>query len=340
MPAEAPGFWWRPRRGVQALALAPVAALWGVGATMRMRRAPGYRAAVPVICVGNLVVGGAGKTPTAIALARAARGLGLKPGILSKGYGGSVSGPILVDPALHASSQVGDEPLLLADAAPTVVAPDRPAGARRLADEGVTLILMDDGFQDPKLARDLSLIVVDSGAGIGNGMMVPAGPLRAPLGLQLSRADAVLMVGNGTAGESVVRAAARQGREVLRAAIRPVRVREWRTRPVFAFAGIGRPEKFFDTLREAGIQVAATRAFPDHHVFRPADADSLLADAARGGLRLVTTEKDYARLVRGEGALARLREVAEPFPVRLEFENRGAIADLIETAVRRHANVG
>jgi len=337
MPARAPDFWWEPRRGMQALALAPLSALWGTGATMRMRRAPSFRPSVPVICVGNFVVGGAGKTPTAIALARAARDLGLKPGILSKGYGGSVSEPIRVDPGRHASSEVGDEPLLLAVAAPTVVAPDRPAGARRLLDEGVTLILMDDGFQDPKLARDLSLMVVDSGAGIGNGMVLPAGPLRAPLGVQLALADAVLMVGDGTAGEEVRRAAAVQGCEVLNAAIRPVRDREGHTAAVFAFAGIGRPEKFFDTLREAGIEVAASRAFPDHHVFQPADARALLADADRRGLRLVTTEKDHVRLARGEGALARLGEAAEPFPVHLEFEDRAAIVGLIETAVRRHA---
>ena len=183
----APRFWWRPRRGIAALALWLPARLWGGLAAWKMSRPPRLRPAVPVICVGNFVVGGAGKTPTAQAFARMARSRGHRPGFLTRGYGGSETGPLLVDPARHGSDAVGDEALLLATVAPTIVARDRVAGANALMAAGVDLIIMDDGFQNPALAKDLSVVAVDAAVGIGNGLVTPAGPLRAPLAPQLRR---------------------------------------------------------------------------------------------------------------------------------------------------------
>jgi tetraacyldisaccharide 4'-kinase len=326
---RAPRFWWRREAGAAAFALWPIARLYGATVAWRMERAPRYRPPVPVICVGNFVVGGAGKTPTALALARIARGRGLKPGFLSRGYGGSVPGPLLVSTSANTALTVGDEALLLAAAAPTVVARDRVAGARRLVAEKVDLIIMDDGFQNPRLAKDLSFVAVDAAAGIGNGMVMPAGPLRAPLGPQLRRADALIVIGEGDAAEPLIRAAARSGRATLRARLKPVRIKEWRKGPILAYAGIGRPEKFFASLAEVKAPVTKTMSFPDHHRYTAADADRLMREADTAGLRLVTTEKDMARFAGATGSLAKLRERSEAFPVVLEFENPAAIGEMI-----------
>jgi len=301
-----------------------------------MGKPPLFQPPVPVVCVGNFVVGGAGKTPTCLALVKLARGRGLKPGYLTRGYGGRAKGPLLVDPATHDASLVGDEPLLLAAAAPTVVSGDRAAGARLLLAEGVDLIIMDDGFQNPTLAKDLSLVCVDGGVGVGNGMVIPSGPLRAPLAVQLRQADALVVIGEGERSDPVIRAAARAGRPVLRATLKPSRVREWRKEPVLAFAGIGRPEKFFASLREAGASVTLGIPFPDHHRFTEADAAGLLEQADAGKLRLVTTEKDKVRLAGLEGgSLAMLREKATVFEVTLAFDNPAAVAAMIDAVVAK-----
>lgn len=313
----------------------PISKVYGQAAAWRMVRAPQFRPPVPVVCVGNFVVGGAGKTPASIALARIARGRGLKPGYVTRGYGGSAKGPLRVDPARHTATDVGDEPMLLAAAAPTVVGADRVAGAKLLLAQGVDLIIMDDGFQNPSLAKDLSLVCVDGAVGIGNGMVTPAGPLRAPLAVQLRRADALVLIGDGERSETLVRTAARAGRQVLRARLKPVRLREWRKDPLLAFAGIGRPEKFFDSLAGAGATVKRTVPFPDHHRFTEADAGRLLGLAEGEGLRLVTTEKDMARLAGAGGRLAELREKTSAFAVTLEFENPAAVGEMIEAAALR-----
>ena len=174
-------------------------------------------------------------------------------------------GPLLVDLRAHGPEVVGDEALLLAAAGPTVVARDRALGAKRLMEEGVGIVIMDDGFQNPGLAKDLSLVAVDAGSGVGNGMVLPAGPLRAPLPLQLRRADAIIVIGDGKAAEPLIRAAARSGRAILRARLRPTRIKEWRKGSILAFAGIGRPEKFFDSLAEIKAPVRKMVAFADHH---------------------------------------------------------------------------
>jgi tetraacyldisaccharide 4'-kinase len=305
-----------------------------MAAERRMRQSPRFRPPVPVLCVGNYVVGGAGKTPTVIALARVARACGLKPGILARGYGGRAVRPVLVDPSAHSAIDVGDEALLLANAAPTVAASDRVAGARRLLDEGVDLIILDDGFQDPALSKDLTLVVVDADAGVGNGFTLPLGPLRAPLAAQMQRTGALLVIGKGREADPLVRMAARAGKPVLRAFLKPVTTREWKNAKVHAFAGIGRPQKFFDSLAAAGATVVKASGFPDHHPFNEAEASMIVAAADIGQCRLVTTEKDMARLAGRGGAIARLRARSEVFAVTLEFENPNAVSGMIGSAVR------
>jgi tetraacyldisaccharide 4'-kinase len=333
----APGFWWQRDSTMSAIALWPASKIWGAASSWRMGRPPRLRPPVPVVCVGNFVVGGAGKTPTVLALARIARGRGLKPGILATGYGGRATWPVVVDPAIHRADQVGDEALLLAAAAPTVIARDRVSGARTLVEQGINIIIMDDGFQNPALTKDLSLIAVDAAIGIGNGLSMPAGPLRAPLGPQLRRADVLVVIGEGEAAEPLIRAAARAGRGVVRARLRPVRVREWRKQPILAFAGIGRPEKFFATLAEIRAPVERTVSFPDHHRFTQAEAAELIAQADSKNLRLVTTEKDLVRLSETEGALGQLRQRAEAMAVTLEFENPTAIGEMLTESVAKAA---
>ncbi len=247
-----------------------------------------------MLCVGNFTLGGAGKTPTALALCAHLRDLGSRPAFLTRGYGGRLAGPVRVDPERHGADETGDEPLLLARAAPTILARDRPAGARLCAEAGADCIVMDDGLQNPSLTKTLSLAVVDAGAGLGNGCCFPAGPLRAPLARQWPHVHGLVLIGSGAKGERVAEDAARRGLPVHRACLVPGA--DVAGRRVLAFAGIGRPAKFFETLREAGAEVVATRAFPDHHPYAAADTARLAAEAERLGADLVTTQKDHVRL--------------------------------------------
>ena len=309
-----PGFWHGPA-SLNAHLLKPLAALYGAVAARRLQRR-GLNAGIPVLCVGNYHVGGAGKTPTVLALAKLLRDLGETPVVLSRGYGGKLGGPVRVDPVRHAASDVGDEPLMMAGAVPVVVSRKRADGVPLARAQGATVILMDDGFQSPAIVKDASLIVIDSARGIGNGQVFPAGPLRAPLRPQLARTDALIVVGNGSAAETVSAEIAAQGKPVLSAHLKPddAQVAQLRGKRVLAFAGIGDPTRFFNTLRASGIDVAGQRAFADHHPYSQAEIESLIAEAKRDGLTLVTTEKD----------LARLRDWSQqivPFPVTLAFDD-------------------
>ena len=280
----------------------------------------GIDAGVPVLCVGNYHVGGAGKTPTVLALAKMLQEIGEAPVVLGRGYGGKLRGPVKVDPDRHAASDVGDEPLMMARTLPVVVARDRIAGVALARSMGASLILMDDGFQNPAVAKDASLIVVDGSRGLGNGCVFPAGPLRAPLPPQLARTDAMIIVGDGTAADAVANIVAGQGKPVLSARLTAdaASVVALRGKRVLAFAGIGDPARFFRTLRASGIEVVAERAFADHHPFSQADIEGLVAEAKREALTLVTTEKDLARL-RSGGALPPYARDIVPFAVTLEF---------------------
>lgn len=330
----APSFWWQAKRNPIAWMLAPVAGVYGLVAAARMKRLPRLHASVPVLCVGNLVVGGAGKTPTALALARIARASDLRPGFLTRGYGGAAAEATLVDAENHLPEEVGDEALLLAAVAPTVVSRDRPAGAQLLIENDVNFIIMDDGFQNPALAKDMSIVVVDSETGVGNGLVIPAGPLRAPLQTQLRLANALVVVGDGVGADPLVRAAARAGRIVLRAHLKPVRVRHWRKTPILAYAGIGRPEKFFATLVDVQAPVAKTMAFADHHRYTEAEAERLIAHSEAAGLRLVTTEKDLARMRGAGGPVGRLRDRSTAFAISLAFDNSVAVTEMVGEVAR------
>jgi tetraacyldisaccharide 4'-kinase len=319
-----PAFWYRPR-SLQSYALWPLGALYGAITAWRMQR-DGVDAGIPVICVGNYHVGGAGKTPTVLALTRLLRTLGETPVVLSRGYGGRLAGPVMVDRERHTAADIGDEPLMMARDVPVAVARDRLDGVALAKSQGATVILMDDGFQNPALLKDAALIVIDSARGLGNGKVFPAGPLRAPLAAQLARTDALVLIGDGHAADDVAAEIARRNKPALRARLNPDAgsLAQLSGKRVFAFAGIGDPERFFRTLRASGIDVAHTRAFADHHMFSDDEIAALAADAEREQLTLVTTEKDLARL-RGRASLPDI----VPFAVQLAFDDPAQLERLI-----------
>jgi tetraacyldisaccharide 4'-kinase len=326
-----PRFW--RLQGAPARWLSPLAALYGAIAGARVARA-GARAGVPVICIGNLTVGGAGKTPTAIAVAKLLLAQGAKPFFLSRGYGGTLAGPVRIGPP-HRAADVGDEPLLLAKTAPTIVARDRVRGAAAAVAAGADVIVMDDGFQNPSLTKDLSLIVLDGERGIGNGLVFPAGPLRAPLEDQLARAGALLVLGKeGASARAAIAAAQARDLPVLRGRLvpDPAAVAALAGRKVLAFAGIAYPEKFFATLSAAGVTAPVTRGFPDHHIFTRTEADDLVRTADRDALSLVTTEKDLMR-IEGNADIAGLAQKTVALPVRLAVDNNEAIRALVREAI-------
>ncbi|MGO4711593.1 tetraacyldisaccharide 4'-kinase [Bradyrhizobium sp. 2TAF24] len=328
-----PAFWHRGSSW-QSRLLSPLGAVYG-GLTARRMARPGTRVGIPVICVGNYHLGGAGKTPTVLALADLLRGMGERPWVVSRGYGGRLAGPVIVDPARHGAADVGDEPLMMADRLPVVVARRRDQGAQLARAQGASVILLDDGFQNPSLEKDAALIVIDSRRGLGNGCVFPAGPLRAPLPPQLARTDALLVVGDGDAAQPVVDLVAARGKPVLQGHLRPdpASLAALVGRRVLAFAGIGDPQRFFATLRAAGVDVVETEAFPDHHPFVGPELAALAGRAARGDLTLVTTDKDLARL-RGDEALAAYADAIKPFKVTLEIGPGATLEALLARVVK------
>jgi tetraacyldisaccharide 4'-kinase len=341
MRVRAPSFWWR-KPGLSAASLAPFAAIYASIAGKRLTGV-GCRIGVPVVCIGNLTLGGSGKTPTALAVARLLIAAGERPWFLSRGYGGRQRGPLVVDPNKHRAEDVGDEPLLLARLAPTVVGRDRPAGALLARELGASSIVMDDGFQNPSLDKQLSIITIDGRHGIGNARVFPSGPLRAPLHQQLVRAQALIVVGDIALAASTIATAKAQGLAVFHAQLKPDPevVKLLAEAPVLAFAGIGHPDKFFRTLLEAGIRLGLTRGFADHHGYTPAQANRLVAEAERHGWNLVTTEKDWVRL-HGDPRLGSLAQRARALPVRLVLDREQEFATILHSAVsaQRCAPVG
>ena len=323
-----PAFWYRPS-SLLSLLLMPLGALYGAIAGRRLQR-EGFDAGIPVLCVGNYHVGGAGKTPTVLALVKLLRELGETPVVLSRGYGGRLRGPIKVDPARHAAADVGDEPLMLARTVAVVVARDRVGGVALARSQSASVIVMDDGFQNPAIAKDASLIVIDSDRGLGNACMFPAGPLRAPLPPQIERTDALIVVGDGTAVAAVAAEVAARGKPVLSGHLRPddASVVALRGKRVLAFAGIGDPTRFFRTLRASRIEVVRERAFDDHHPFSQGEIEALIAEARRDGLTAVTTEKDLARLRSGEGLPPWASDIV-PFAVTLEFDDAARLRKFV-----------
>ncbi len=328
---RAPEFW--KRRNLLSRSLLPFAFFFRWLTRYRLGRSS-QKADVPVICVGNIVVGGAGKTPSAIFLARQLQDMGERCFILSRGFGGSVSGACRVDASRHDAREVGDEALMMSAYAPVIVSKDRVVGARLAIEEGARVIVMDDGFQNPFLHKDFSFLVIDGGYGLGNGYVLPAGPLRELPQDALARADALIVI-DDVIGDSNF-SLPQNSLPNFPAAIRP-RQKGAFPQPLIAFAGIGRPEKFFALLEEDGARLIERYCFPDHHVFRKKDAIFLLNRADARGAHLMTTEKDIARLsAEAEaGPLARLRKICHSLPVELVIYNKERIKAILKEVCRK-----
>lgn len=295
---RAPGFWWRSpdHPGVLPRLLAPLGWLYASGTARRLRQS-GYTPRVPVICVGNLTAGGAGKTPTVIALIERLSARKRSVHVVSRGYGGSLAGPVRVEDTRHRAEEVGDEPLLLSAFAPVWVARDRAAGVRAAEAAGAEVILMDDGFQNPAVKPSLSLVVIDAARGFGNGRCIPAGPLRETVSTGLARADLVLTIGDAAAQARFDVTWGAPAVPRLRGHLAPLQMgMDWKGERVLAFAGIADPSRFFATLRAEGAEVLRGEALADHEMLSETLLRRLEAEATAAGAQLVTTEKDAARL--------------------------------------------
>jgi tetraacyldisaccharide 4'-kinase len=338
MRLEPPGWWYGHEASdkLKTLLLQPAGLLYGTMSRARFALTKPYRSTLPVVCAGNFTMGGAGKTPLALALAHMVRDLGHRPTFLTRGYGGRLPGPYKVDPARDSAFDVGDEALLLARQAPTILSRDRTAGARAIEALDASIIIMDDGFQNPSLVKDLSFIAIDAAAGIGNARVFPAGPLRAPLSFQIEKASAAVVI-----GRCHKPAAFLNGKiPIIEAHLTPTGDLDWlKAQPVIAFSGIGRPGKFFETLHETGADIVSERAFPDHHNFTEAEARELIDSAKRLAALLVTTEKDWVRIFEAPGPLAELKRLARAVPVALAFSenNKQAILEILSSL--RHSHI-
>ena len=332
----APDFWWKPGLTLWSALLSPIAWIYGLVSGRRMLEKTKSKAKLPVICVGNFVVGGTGKTPFALRLAEMLEVEGYRPGFLLRGYGGSVGGPLLVDIETHNAASVGDEALLLAPSGPTVVAADRSAGAELLETQDIDIIVMDDGFQNPSLSKDLSLVLVDCAIGLGNGKCIPAGPLRAPVKKQILKADCLVLVGEGERAEPVIHLAGRKGLPILHAKLVPERNENLVDKGLYAFAGIGHPEKFFKSLNALGLDVVRTKSFADHHEYTETDIRTLLSEAEDDELQLVTTTKDMARIETTNGELYHwLSARTDVLNVRMSIEGEQRLRGLINELLSR-----
>ncbi len=354
MRLDEPGWWYgtgaeaRPglAERVRARMLRALSRLYGRMVEQRFHRRQPYRSRYPVICVGNFVAGGTGKTPLALLIAQLVIAQGGSPVFLTRGYGGRERGPVWVSEGADAAARFGDEPLLLARVAPTLVARDRKAGVHMLEDSGrdVTAVIMDDGLQNPALVKDLSIAVIDGVRGLGNGEVIPAGPLRAPIAFQLGLVDAIAVrepqADPDDAPSEEAPGVLTDLRRGFHGPVLEVRAvadcdTGWLAgAPVVAFAGIANPARFFKLLESLGARVLTHVAFPDHHVLSRRDAEHLLALGETHSAQLITTEKDWVRLERDarlpEGFAQRVRTL----PIKLELAERdqGRLVSLLEAA--------
>ena len=313
---RAPEFW-HNKGGILSFVLSPFGWIYSAITSMRAAAKPTWAAPIPVICIGNVVMGGAGKTLVSIDLAERLKAKGQNPHIIMRGYGGGMNAPTKVDLNLHNANDVGDEALLLARTAPTWVGARRADVAKHATEDGASVLIMDDGFQNPSLAKDLSLLVVDAAYGFGNGRVCPAGPLREPIKNAASRAHAVISLG-GSLSENVMNLPAFVGYTEPTSNATDIHGER-----VVAFGGIGRPEKFFNSLKAAGAELTETISFPDHHPFSDAEIKNVLAKAKTQNSIAITTEKDFVRIP------AALRTDIMSFPVRLRWEQADAFEGFI-----------
>lgn len=334
---KAPDFW-QSKKLISRL-LYPLSVIYGQVALSRFNKSPRYKAHIPVLCIGNLVAGGAGKTPTAISLGKKAKALGLYPVFLTRGYRGSLTGPVEVRPESHSISEVGDEALLLARTAPTIVSADRVAGAKLAEDmaqyQEAAIIIMDDGFQNPHLHKDFNLVVIDAAQSIGNGFVMPAGPLRVPLLPQVRRADQFVLAGQGEQAPRLRQILAKLGKAIMHSAIRPTHCHLIGGTNVIAFSGIGRPDKFEKTLEELDFNVMKHHIFGDHHGYSETEAQKLIEEGQDKNLPLVTTAKDYVRLSDAGEPGKKLAELVNIVEVDMVFDDEGFARRILEQTQRK-----
>jgi tetraacyldisaccharide 4'-kinase len=320
---RAPGFW--NHKGLLSTLLLPLSWVYSAAASIKESNARAFKASVPVICVGNLTVGGAGKTPVAMAIGEKCKKHGIPAYFLTRGYGGKLEGPVLVDTRTHRASDVGDEPLMLARVLPTVVARDRAAGAKFAIEKGAAVLIMDDGLQNPSLLKDLSLLVIDGGSGLGNGRVMPAGPLREPAKKGFERANGIIVVGSVKNNMPIFPRI-----PVIFAKVKPQQnMLEFRGKPMVAFCGIAKPEKFFSMLEESGVTLSDRIAFDDHHPYAHDEIRMLKAK----GVPLVTTAKDAVRLPPD------FRPEVNVIDISLEFENEALLDSLLSKAFSSYAPI-
>lgn len=325
MRLKTPEFWYSKNDdtlNIAAQLLRPFSLIYGLGHHCCHKARKPYKASIPVICVGNITAGGTGKTPTALALYDLIKELygDIRPCFLTRGYGGTERGPIIVDPDRHKAAQVGDESLLLAEKGTVIVSANRAEGAKLAENDGYDLIIMDDGMQHSRLFKDAHILVVDSKKGFGNGLMLPAGPLREPLQSGLKRADIVQIIGSGNAvmlADSTLH---------IRAHVTPRG--DWTpdaSRPYVAFAGLGHPDKFKATLEDAGLTIAGWHPYPDHYAYQDKDIAFLRAEAQRHNAVLITTEKDAKRLPADMDVMT--------LPIYLHWENEEPLVQLLREII-------
>lgn len=323
-----PSFWYDARASARAMLLRPLGRLYAMAHRQRLSMYHPVPMARPVICVGNAVAGGAGKTPLVVALVKLMQESGWNPHIVSRGYGGREPGPLQVSPGRDTAEDVGDEPLLLVEAAPTWIARNRPLGVQAAIDTGATAVVMDDGYQNPVFYKDFSILVLDGMTGLGNGMVMPAGPLREDFAGAVARADAVVLIGEDRRDLTGQIARLRPELPVYTARITAdAGAPDVAGKTVYAFAGIARPEKFRLTLQQAGAEVEGWAEFPDHYPYEEEDLRELMASAAEKSVPVYTTVKDHVRLPPA------LRENVQPYAVSLALDDAAGLLAQIETVL-------